>query len=680
MKNFQCAKKLAFFTAMMLAGLACAWGIPRAQPTPTAPAATLTSDPCPGAFTPISQIQGSGAKSPLNGDVTTQGIVTADFQDDGQLGGFYIQSAAASEDGEDRTSEGIYIYDNKNPVETGERVQVTGRVREFQGQTELSPVKSVTVCGSDQAIEPVSIELPGADPNYLERFEGMLVTIPQALYVNQTYFLEALGQVSLSAANADGNLAYNPLNGNFPSSTAAENSRRMLVLDDSGTDENMDPIPYISRCSVEAQTVRTGDSVSGLTGILDYGPMNTDSRFRSYRIQPTQAVNFTYDPAARPAAPQKLPANTNVTVASFNVLNYFNGNGSGQDKGPGGFPTARGANNLNEFNRQRTKIIEALAAIDADIVGLMEIENDAEPGVRAVEDLVNGLNDKLGAGTYAVVDPPGTDPNIDQIKVAMIYKPGTVTLADEGLYYQTDSAAYKPLYDRPPQVQTFQVNSSSGKLTVVVNHFKSKSCSDAVGKDTDQGDGHGCYNPKRIAQAEAMLDLVADLAAVDPDVVVIGDLNGYTLEGGVQTLIDGGLVDLQQKLIPPAERYSFVFDGTLGTLDHALVTGSLAAQATGATIWHINAGEPRAIDYNIDYDDGSGRLARRGEDLYTPTPYRSSDHDPVILGFEIKGPAAKAPGLGSAPSIFDLLIAHGMMDDRFYLLTFSQKTGMMSLD
>ncbi len=293
---------------------------------------------------------------------------------------------------------------------------------------------------------------------------------------------------------------------------------------------------------------------------------------------------------------------------------------------------------------------------------------------------MNGLNDRLGAGTYAVVDPPGTDPNIDQIKVAMIYKPGTVTLAGDGMYYQIDTADYKPLYDRPPLVQTFQVNSSGGKLTVVVNHFKSKSCSDATGLDTDQNDGHGCYNPKRIAQARAMLELIAGLSAVDPDVVVIGDLNGYTLEEPVQTLINGGLVDLEQKLIPAAERYSFVFDGTLGTLDHALATSSLAAQATGATIWHINAGEPRAIDYNTDYDDGSGRPAPRGEDLYTPTPYRSSDHDPVILGFEIKGSPAMAPGLGPVSSIFDLLVVHEMMDYRFYLLTFSLKTGMIDLD
>jgi predicted extracellular nuclease len=44
---------------------------------------------------------------------------------------------------------------------------------------------------------------------------------------------------------------------------------------------------------------------------------------------------------------QPEPVGGTVKVASFNVLNYFNGNGLG-----GGFPTSRGASTSEEFTRQ----------------------------------------------------------------------------------------------------------------------------------------------------------------------------------------------------------------------------------------------------------------------------------------------------------------------------------------
>ena len=124
----------------------------------------------------------------------------------------------------------------------------------------------------------------------------------------------------------------------------------------------------------------------------------------------------------RTAAPEEVGGW--LQVASFNVLNYFNGDGLG-----GGFPTERGANTPLEFERQRTKIINAIVALDADIIGLMEIENDGSGPTSAIADLVDGLNDATAPGTYALIADPATGvaKPTEPIKTALIYRPAAVT-------------------------------------------------------------------------------------------------------------------------------------------------------------------------------------------------------------------------------------------------------------
>jgi predicted extracellular nuclease len=78
--------------------------------------------------------------------------------------------------------------------------------------------------------------------------------------------------------------------------------------------------------------------------------------------------------------------------------------------------------------------------------------------------------------------------------------------------------------------------------------------------------------------------------------------------------------------------YSYVFNGEVGYLDHALATSTLTAQVTGVTIWHINSDEPRVLDYNVEFKS-PGQVT----ELYNADPYRSSDHDPVIIGLDLTG-------------------------------------------
>lgn len=577
-------------------------------------------------ITRIFQIQGSelgvSSVSPLNGQtVTTEGVVTAVFPG---LNGYYIQDASG--DGNPLTSDGIFVYLGSGVTPTvtkGQKLRMTATVTEFNTITELINVSGVQVLSSNNLILPTDITLPEVTEGDLEAYEGMLVRITTPMTASQNYFQGRYGQVTLSA---EGRM-FKPSNV-FPATSAAaaqmtdDNARRRLVLDDGSSVQNPNPIPFIG----EDNTLRAGDVVENLTGVIDHGLITASNPGpRDYKLHPTEAVQFTRE-NQRTAAPASVQGN--LKIASFNVLNYFttftNGATAGGQTGQGcslgssvSASNCRGANNLVEFNRQRSKIIRALTAMNADVVGLMEIQNN---GATAAQNLVDGLNAALGTNTYAVIADPVTGTGTDAIKVAMIYKPAKLTPAAAALS-DNDS-----INNRPTLAQTF-VAANGEKFSVLVNHFKSKSCSDSAGANQDQGDRQGCYNPQRIAQANRLLQFIntVQTQSGDSDVVVIGDLNAYGKEDPILTLTAGGLQDQVARFNGDTD-YSYVFDGESGYIDHALASNSMAAQITGTLHWHINADEPFVIDYNTEF---------KPQDLYTDSPYRSSDHDPVIVGVQL---------------------------------------------
>lgn len=588
----------------------------------------------------IHDVQGSGDASPLiNQSVTIEGIVVADFQGAAPaLGGFYVQEQDADADNDPATSEGILVYDATSSgsldVSVGDRVTVTGTVVEFNGLTEISSVTAVTVDASAQPLPTAAtVSLPVDAATALELYEGMRITIPQTLTVSGTRNLGQYGELTLTS---DGRL-YTPTHfidvnddpasgtsvtgiSNKPAvdATLAAYALRSLILDDASTKSYPDPTPHLSA----AGTRRVGDTVTGLTGVLSYG-------YSAYRVQATAPVAFSDTNPRTPAPP--AVGDTNVRVASFNVLNYFNGNGAG-----GGFPTSRGANTAAEFARQRTKIIAAIQALDADIVGLLEIENDGVSPTSAIADLVAGLNTALGAGTYAIGAAP-PDVGTDEIKCAFIYKPAVVT--PDGAPYSDGDA----IFDRPPVAQAFVLGINGGRFTVCLNHLKSK------GSGTDDGSGQGASNGRRRDQATRLLTFLdAVVTAVgDPDVLIIGDLNAYAEEDPIDVLRTGAFADQIARFNTVNGvniGYSYNFDEQSGYLDHALANLALAPQVTGAFEWHINADEPDFLDYNVENKSTAQQAVNVG------TPYRSSDHDPVLIGLAIAGPAATAPSITGQPA------------------------------
>jgi predicted extracellular nuclease len=596
-----------------------------------------------GVLTPIPQIQGDTHLSPKVGQtIATSGVVTKVTNT-----GFFLQDPVG--DGNPKTSDGIFVYTGSAPtVSANQAVTLTATVAEFNtgaagnAHTTLRPVtelinpSNIVLTGSGQRIAPTVITLP-ATQDELEAVEGMLVTIQTPLTASQNYFLGRFGQVTLSA---QGRLVKptNMYRAGSPEAIAmaASNAQRQILLDDGTSAQNPLNTPYIGADN----TLRAGDTLDSITGVIDFGlSTSTNTGLASYKIHPIEPITFT---RANPRSTRPESPGGNIKVASFNVLNYFTTftdgttatGQSGQGCSLGGAVSTancRGADNLAEFQRQRTKIVKALAALDADVVGLMEIQNS---GNAAVQNLVDALNAELGSNSYASVALPAAGTGTDAIRVAMIYKPGALTPAGAPL---SDADA---INNRPPLAQTFTA-ANGEKFSVVVNHFKSKSCSGASGADADHGDGQGCYNDRRIQQANRLLSFLQTVTstAQDNDVVVIGDLNAYGKEDPIVTLTQGGLTNLVETFNGNTD-YSYVFDGEAGYIDHAL--SNSAALVSGVVHWHINADEPSVIDYERNFkrpSAGAGCYVSSetscSVDLYSATPYRSSDHDPVVVGLNL---------------------------------------------
>ena len=445
---------------------------------------------CGDPYTAISAIQGNGMSTPLSSQtVSTEGIVVADYQTNayvsGTRNGFFMQSVTPDDD--PNTSEGLFIYSYLLDVAVGDHVRVTGKATEYNGLTELSPVSQIQVCGTGNSISPTEFTLPADNLLDFERLEGMLVTIPQELVISEYYNFDRYGEIVLATQRF---MTYTAANEPSVDGFAAwlDNLKlNSITLDDGRESQNPDPAIHPNGLEFTLENrFRGGDLVSDVTGVMDY-------EFSKYRIQPTQGANYT-EANPRPEAAELAPGF--LKVASFNVLNYFTTIDLGTGHwicGPSGDMECRGADTAEELTRQRAKILAALSGIDADIFGIMEIENDhplgeGESPDYAVADLVAGLNAEFGEGTFAYIATGAI--GTDAIKQAIIYKPAAVTPVGT---FQLLTTAVDPRFidtlNRPVLAQVFEDNLTGETFVVAVNHLKSKGS--ACTGDPDLLDGQG---------------------------------------------------------------------------------------------------------------------------------------------------------------------------------------------
>ncbi len=612
-----------------------------------------------GELTAINQIQGPGDATPIDGEfVVTRGVVTTAFPSGGATGlpnthglrGFFIEAVEADRDDDPLTSEGLFVFDFHGlyDSELGDLVYVAGTAGENFEVTQISSntFGTCTDTGLDVTLpDPAELPLPvapGDRAELLEPLESMRVTHSELTLV-EFFQLERFGDVRLSS----GGVFDNPTNVVSPHDDEAYNAivdfnaANNIILSSGRTAQNINrpgpegtpPLPFLE----PGDTLRIGDQLIDQTFVLHYS-------FNNWRLQPIDIDELSEEfqkgrTRPRPHTPPDVGGS--LMVASYNVLNYFDGDGQG-----GGFPTARGAKTLSELERQTEKLVAAITKIDADIVGLIEMENDGGE-FQATRTLVEALNEEYGEEVYDFVDTGviGTD----AIKQAFIYKPSTVELT--GDYAILDSSV-DPRFDdtrsRPALAQTFTEIATGEAVTVTVNHLKSKgSACAAADNDPRQGNCNGV----RVRAAQAIADWMNDNPTGQDAVgsLIIGDINAYAEEDPITEILDRGYVDML-KVFAPADGpvpYSFTFDATQGRLDHALADEGIAPFVTGADEWHINADETQAIDYQEG--EFNFRTVEVGEQYYQPNEFRSSDHDPVLIGLDLTPEPENTP-----PTVEDL--------------------------
>ena len=624
---------------------------PTEEPTPEPtgePTPGPTDEPAPGTITEISAVQGTGTVSPLNGQtVTVRGVVTAAYPTGG-FNGFVVQTEGSGGASIPAASEALFVYQPSGAIgaEPGDLVEVTGVVGAFYDLTQISisGPDAVSTVGAG-AVEPITADWPSSDEER-RRLESMLFQPETPFTVTNTYSsMYQYGQIGLAAGDEP---LLQPTEVGRPGSAAADaqeadNASRAIVLDDGATTNFLSNAnraltpPYLSL----AEPVRVGAEVT-----LDE-PLIVDWRNDEWKLNPTAQViaggetPVTFE-NTRTAAP--APVGGDVSVASFNVLNYFTtlgadvagctayrdraGDPTNTNSCPGTGP--RGAWDSVSLDRQESKLVAAINALDADVVGLMEIENSAAiTGTpdEALEDLVVALN--AAGGDWDFIPSSDELPEgggTDAITNAIIYQPATVSPVGAARALGDQSSRDEAFQNaREPIAQAFEPVDGGESVLVVVNHLKSKGSAGPWPGDAEGDDGQGASNESRVRQATALHEWVDEITEEGDPVALVGDFNAYTMEDPMQELYDAGYRDVGTEFA--AGSYSYSYDGLSGSLDHVLLNDAAFDLAAGGDIWEINAGEALALEYS--------RYNYHGTLFHAPDAYRSSDHDPVVVGLNL---------------------------------------------
>ena len=620
---------------------------PEPTPGPTTPPVT---PPAPAEKATIAEIQGSGAASPLVGrTVSTTGVVTARYPSGG-YNGYVIQTPGTGGSTTGRTaSDAVFVYSSASvgSVAIGDHLEITGTVSEFNGLTELTPTSAATVVRLEAPAAPVvpaAVELPRTAEER-ELLESMLIAPQGAFTVTDTFDLNSFGSIGLAAGTSP---LLTPTEVARPGSpelaaVVADNAARAVVLDDGAsinflgsTANKAIPLPYLT----PTEPIRVGAPTTFT------GPVVLDYRNNGWAFQPVTQLTVenaeTVQPAefadTRTAAPEAVGGD--VAIASFNVLNYFSTTGDSvagctfytdRDGDPVTVNSgcdARGAANADDLERQQAKIVTAINALGAGVVSLEEIENSAKfgkPRDEALATLTAALNAAAGSEVWAYVASPAALPALadeDVIRTAFIYKKAVIEPVGESVILN-DTAAFSNA--RKPLAQEFRlIGVAESEFVAIVNHFKSKGS--GSGADADQGDGQGASNASRVAQATALVAFADRMKTEKATelVYLLGDFNAYSQEDPVKVITDAGYLDQGAK---DGGEYSYSFDGAVGSLDHVFASPAADAIVTGVDTWNINSGESVALEYSrYDYN---------ATIFYDTSAFRSSDHDPVVVGLDL---------------------------------------------
>lgn len=524
---------------------------------------------------PIARIQGTADKSPYDGqEVLTQGVVTLTLYGEGRLNGFFMQDTVAA--GEP-ASTGIFVY-GKADVREGDFVRLRAKAGEYRQRTQLSGIKELEVLRRNMPVSYLTVDFPRhlSSPADFERHEGMALRIPHKMYLVSTYDLLSNASVELSSKRLRSPTDYNLPGSDAYRAVADSNRVDRLVLDDGGNTRNPQDNPWLD----EDGTCRTGQVVDSLLFVVD----QVDDKYRVYAVHKP----VFYGNERTTAPDESALGDYELKVCGFNLERYY-------DKDP----------------LQRTRIVHALAAIDADMFGLVEVGG----GKKVIDSLVAALNRAKGGNEYTYLPWQGHEAVSDYTLNHIVYRPSKVEPYDQYFLINNVGPRNRKL------IQAFREREHGNSFIFSINHFKAKSGT-GTGADADRGDGQGVFNNQRLQEAYALKDRLSSLKFYynTDNVLIMGDLNALYLEDPIRVLTDAGYRNQTNRF---GDDYSYCFDGQVQYLDYSLASAELEEFVTGAVVWHINSDEPSFLDYDRDPERHTG-------------PYRCSDHEPVIVGLKFK--------------------------------------------
>ena len=599
----------------------------------------------------IHDIQGSGLTSPVTGaSVTTEGIVTAQKFNNG----FFLQTPDAQADADPATSQGLFVFTSTAPpasAAVGNRVRVTGTVAEFTPSTnlnqlsitQLTSVTSIQVLSTGNAL-PAPVVLPAADfsaastPGTAEKYEGMRVTIASATTVSGSD-----GNITESSATSSTTGVFHVvLDGvGRPYREAGIGVLDLFPIPGGKTpprwDTNQERIMVRSRGQVGATSIAldAGAQVTNMTGVMDYFT-------GTWAVLPDVGSGTTAGGITPTAVPD--PAADEVTIAGFNLLRFFD-----EVNDSNGAPTLQAAALDKRLTKTSLAFCDYLKA--PDIVGVVEVENLRVLGMLAdrinstcarapqyVPYLVQG-NDAGGINVGFLVSTRAIG-SVSRVEVLEVTQYGKATL------FNNPDSSTSLLNDRPPLLLRAIVHADNGgtyPVTVIVNHLRSLNGLDDTGPGSSGWPTEGDrVRNKRAQQALFLANLVHSRQQADPNerIVLLGDFNAFEFSDGyvdVMGIIRGDqvpadqvithlpspitapLIDGGQFIAAPAERYSYVFEGSAQTLDHVVVNEATVLDATDLRVDHAR----------INADFGVHNFGVAGNAI------RVSDHDPVLLGITV---------------------------------------------
>jgi hypothetical protein len=546
----------------------------------------------------IHDIQGAQHRSPYEGQVVSRvpGVVTA-----ASTNGIWVQDPQP--DNDVRTSEGIFLFRPSARPPVGTAVTFSGPVQEFKpvtGPENLTLTEmgspTVTVTGQGTVPPPTVIGQGGRIPpnriidndstgdvdtnpmfdpqqdgiDFHESLEGMLVQFNNAVATGPT---NGFGELSTIVDNGQGAGPRTPRGG-------------IIVRPDDFNPERF----ILDDVIGDTPTTNTGAKLSSpIVAVADYS-------FGNFKYYPLQDVTATSDLQRETT---ETPKAKELEIASFNVENLAPTDPPGKFAGLADTLITNlkapdvvaveeiqdddGAANTTVTDASVTwnMLIAAIQTAGGPTYQFREIDPvDDQDGGQPGGNIRQGFLFRTDRGLSFVDRPGGTSTNTTEVVRTrrgpqLTFSPGRI---------QPNDPAFED--SRKPLAGEF---TWKGKpLIIVANHFNSKGGDDPLF-------GHRqppvrVTEDQRHAQARIVNGFARDIQRANPlsNYVVLGDLNDFEFSETVQILQGLQMLDLYY-LLPPNERYSYVFDGNSQALDHILVSPALLFPLPEYDSVHVNA-------------------------------------------------------------------------------------------